>query len=118
MVSFAILGIILLGGIVVNNGIILIDYINLLRRQSHSLVDATILAGKTRLKPILITAFASAFAAFPLAAAKGENAIQAPLAITTIGGILVSTFLTLVVIPAIYVGVIEMAGAFKGSTKA
>lgn len=109
----AILGIILLGGIVVNNGIILIDYINQLRAGGMPLEEATITAGKTRLKPILMTAFSSAFGAFPLALSKGEDAIQAPLGVTAIGGILIATFLTLVVIPAIYIGAEQIAEKFR-----
>ncbi|OIO39266.1 MAG: hypothetical protein AUJ72_01075 [Candidatus Omnitrophica bacterium CG1_02_46_14] len=109
----AILGIILLGGIVVNNGIILIDFINQLRANGISIYDATIQAGKTRLRPILMTAFSSAFGALPLAMAKGEDALQAPLGVTAVGGILIATFLTLVVVPAIYVGSSEIAERFK-----
>ncbi len=111
----AILGMILLGGIVVNNGIILIDYINQLRSQGIPLLEATIQAGKTRLRPILMTAFSSAFGALPLALAKGEDALQAPLGVTAVGGILIATFLTLVVVPAIYVGSSEIAERFKRS---
>ena len=112
----AILGMILLGGIVVNNGIILIDFINQLRAKGMSLHESTLVAGKTRLRPILMTAFSSAFGALPLALAKGENSLQAPLGITAIGGILIATFLTLVVIPAIYVGSEEIAGKFRKKT--
>ena len=99
-----ILGIILLGGIAVNNGIVLIDYINQLRSQGIPLVEATIQAGKTRLRPILMTAFSTALGLVPLALGIGEGAkLQAPMAVTVMGGILVATFLTLVVIPAIYI---------------
>ncbi|MBI2095506.1 MAG: efflux RND transporter permease subunit [Candidatus Omnitrophica bacterium] len=108
-----ILGIILLGGIVVNNGIILIDTINQLRGQGVGLEDAVMQAGKSRLRPILMTAFSSAAGAVPLAFATGEGAIQAPLGVTAIGGILVATFLTLVVIPAIYLGVEKLATSLR-----
>ncbi len=105
-----ILGIILLGGIVVNNGIILIDFVNQLRGQGNSLRAAAIQAGKTRLRPILMTAFSSAIGLLPLALGIGEGAeLQAPMAIAVMGGILVATFLTLVVIPAIYIGTEEIA---------
>ena len=99
-----ILGIILLGGIAVNNGIVLIDYVNQLRSQGMPLVEATIQGGKTRLRPILMTAFSTALGLVPLALGIGEGAkLQAPMAVTVMGGILVATFLTLVVIPAVYI---------------
>jgi HAE1 family hydrophobic/amphiphilic exporter-1 len=109
-----ILGIILLGGIVVNNGIILIDYINQLRADGMSLKDAAIKAGKTRLRPILMTAFSSAIGLVPLALGIGEGSeLQAPMAIVTMGGILVATFLTLVVTPALYIGTEEISASFR-----
>ncbi len=105
-----ILGVILLAGVVVNNGIILIDYINQLRRGGMGLREATIQAGKTRLRPILMTAFSSAIGLLPLALGIGEGAeLQAPMAIAVMGGILVASFLTLVVTPALYIGTEEIA---------
>jgi len=105
-----ILGVILLAGIVVNNGIILIDYINQLRARGMPLREATIQAGKTRLRPILMTAFSSAIGLAPLALGIGEGAeLQAPMAVAVMGGILVATFLTLVVTPALYIGTEEIA---------
>ncbi len=113
-----ILGVILLGGVVVNNGIILIDFINGLRREGHSVRDAAIMAGKVRLRPILMTAFSSAIGLLPLALGLGEGAeLQAPMAKVTMGGILVATFLTLVVIPSIYIGTEEIADKFRGPKK-
>ncbi|MCG3177317.1 MAG: Cobalt-zinc-cadmium resistance protein CzcA [Candidatus Omnitrophica bacterium] len=105
-----ILGIILLGGIVVNNGIILIDYLNQLRAQGMPLREAAMQAGRVRLRPILMTAFSSAIGLLPLALGIGEGAeLQAPMAVAVMGGILMATFLTLVVIPSIYIGTEEMA---------
>ncbi len=105
-----ILGIILLGGIVVNNGIILIDFINQLRAQGVELEEAVIQAGKTRLRPILMTAFSSAIGLVPLALGIGEGAeLQAPMAVTVMGGILIATFLTLVVTPSLYLGTEQIA---------
>ncbi len=105
-----ILGIILLAGIVVNNGIILIDYINQLRTRGVAIKEAAIQAGKTRLRPILMTAFSSAIGLTPLALGVGEGAeLQAPMAVAVMGGILVATFLTLVVTPALYIGTEELA---------
>ncbi len=109
-----ILGIILLGGIVVNNGIILVDFLNRLRREGMSLEEAAITAGKTRLRPILMTAFSSAIGLVPLAMGIGEGAeLQAPMAVTVMGGILVATFLTLVVTPALYIGTEEIGRRFR-----
>ena len=95
----AILGIIMLGGIVVNNGIVLIDYINALIKKGKKTFDAVIEASNTRLRPILMTALTTIVGLFPLAIAGG---IMSPLAITVMGGLLVSTFLTLVVVPSLY----------------
>ena len=113
-----ILGIILLGGIVVSNGIILIDFINQLRGEGVPIREAVITAGKIRLRPILMTAFSSAVGLVPLALGIGEGAqLQAPMARSVMGGILVATFLTLVVVPAIYIGTEELGAHFKKSKK-
>jgi len=99
----AILGIIMLGGIVVNNGIVLIDYINVLTRKGLKTAEAVVEAAKTRLRPILMTTLTTVLGLFPLALGLGEGAeLRAPLAITVMGGLLVSTFLTLVVVPSAY----------------
>jgi HAE1 family hydrophobic/amphiphilic exporter-1 len=110
-----ILGVILLAGVVVNNGIILIDFINTLRKEGASIVDAATKAGKTRLRPIFMTAFSSAVGVLPLAlgAGKGQgDALQAPMAKALMGGILIATFLSLVVVPSIYVGTEQFAEKF------
>jgi len=102
----ALLGIIMLGGIVVNNGIVLIDYINLLIAKGTKLYDAILIASKTRLRPIMMTALTTILGLIPMAIATGEGSeLRAPLAITVMGGLLVATFLTLVVIPALYLSV-------------
>jgi len=99
----ALLGIIMLGGIVVNNGIVLIDYLNFLRSKGKSVREATIEASKLRLRPILMTALTTILGLFPMALAIGEGAeLRSPLAISVIGGLLVATFLTLWVVPALY----------------
>ncbi|MFH0839717.1 MAG: efflux RND transporter permease subunit [Candidatus Omnitrophota bacterium] len=99
----SILGFIILGGIVVNNGIVLIDYINVLRGEGKNLYDSVIEASATRLRPILMTALTTVLGLVPLALGLGEGAeLQSPLAVTVMGGLLVSTFLTLIVIPTIY----------------
>ena len=97
------LGIIMLAGIVVNNGIVLIDYINVLRAKGMEVYDAVIEASKARLRPILMTAMTTVLGLLPMAIAKGEGAeLRSPLAISVMGGLFVTTFLSLLVIPAIY----------------
>lgn len=99
----AYIGLIMLAGIVVNNAIVLIDYILTLRKDGESRNDAILKAGPVRLRPVLMTALTSIFGLIPLAIAKGEGSeIEAPLAIAVISGLLLSTILTLVFIPIIY----------------
>ena len=100
------MGFIILLGVVVNNGIILIDYTNILRKQGHRKSRALITAGLSRVRPILITAGTTIVALFPLAMGQDEyvGAIGAPFAITVIGGLSLSTLLTLVFIPTLYYG--------------
>ena len=101
----ALVGVLMLIGIVVNNGIVLVDFANFLRRdEGMKLVPATILAGRTRLKPILMTASTTILALLPLSLGGSSSAaIWAPMARTVIGGMLVATPLTLVVVPILYV---------------
>ncbi len=109
-----ILGIILLAGVVVNNGIILVDYINQLRNEGMDVREAAIKAGKTRLRPIFMTAFSSAIGVAPLALGIGQgDALQAPMARALMGGILLATFLSLVVVPSLYIGTAEIAERFR-----
>ncbi len=97
------IGLIMLAGIVVNNAIILIDKINQLRASGMEKVAATIEAGSNRLRPILMTTLTTVLGLLPLAIGMGEGAeMRAPMAITVIGGLLVSTLLTLLVIPSVY----------------
>ena len=98
------IGCIMLGGIVVNNAILLVDHINLLRRRDGLPVrDAIEEAGRRRLRPILMTAMTTILAMTPLALGLGEGGeAQAPMARAIIGGLLSSTFITLLVIPAMY----------------
>ncbi len=99
-------GFIILVGIVVNNGILLIDYTNILRRRGYGLHRALVTAGISRLRPILITAITTIVAMLPLALGNAEyvSAIGAPFAITVMGGLASSTLLTLVVVPVFYLG--------------
>lgn len=99
----AILGVIVLGGIVVNNAIVLVDYINTLLNSGRGVYDAVVEAAATRLRPILMTTLTTVLGLLPLALGLGEGGeLISPLAITVMGGLLVSTFLTLVVIPSVY----------------
>ncbi len=100
------IGFIILIGIVVNNGIILIDYTNILRGRGYRKDRALIVAGMSRIRPILITAIVTIVAMLPLAMGDNEyvGAIGAPFAITVIGGLAMSTLLTLVFIPTFYFG--------------
>ena len=98
------IGLIMLAGIVVNNAIVLIDYINQLRRRDGmAKLEAVLRAGTLRFRPIMMTTSTTVLALLPMALGLGEGAeIRAPMAITVIGGLLVSTVLTLVVIPVMY----------------
>lgn len=99
----AFIGIIMLAGIVVNNSIVLVDYINILRRSGVDRYEAIIEAGKSRLRPILMTTLTTVLAMIPLGLALGEGAeMQQPLAITIIFGLSISTIFTLLLIPVIY----------------
>jgi HAE1 family hydrophobic/amphiphilic exporter-1 len=98
------IGCIMLGGIVVNNAILLVDYTNLLRRRDDMpLFKAIEEAGRRRLRPILMTATTTILALVPLALGLGEGGeAQAPMARAVIGGLASSTFITLVVVPVVY----------------
>lgn len=97
------IGAIMLAGIVVNNGIVLIDYINRLRRSGKEKLDALREAGRVRLRPIIMTTLTTVLGLLPMALGLGEGAeIRAPMALTVIGGLLGATVLTLLVIPALY----------------
>lgn len=97
------IGLILLAGIVVNNAIVLIDLINQIREKGTDKLDAIMEGGKSRLRPILMTTLTTTLGLLPLAIGLGDGAeLRAPMGITVIGGLLVSTLLTLVVIPVMY----------------
>lgn len=99
----SIMGLIILVGVVVNNGIVLIDYIRILREEGYTIHDAIVEAGKTRLRPIFMTAMTTILGLLTLSLGYGEGAeLLQPMAITAIGGLLYGTILTLVVVPTIY----------------
>lgn len=99
-------GFLILLGVVVNNGIILIDYSNILRKQGYRRNRALMTAGLSRIRPILITSITTIVAMFPLAMGDSEyaGAIGAPFAITVIGGLTFSALLTLILIPTVCMG--------------
>ncbi|MGM0627173.1 MAG: efflux RND transporter permease subunit, partial [Candidatus Fermentibacterota bacterium] len=100
----SLVGVLMLAGIVVNNGIVMVDYANQLRRRGQELEEAIVEASTVRMRPILMTAFTTMLAMFPLALEIGEGAeAWSPMAISVIGGLFMATMLTLVVEPCIYV---------------
>ena len=97
------LGVILLVGIVVKNGIVLVDYINLMRDRGYELNKAITLSGQSRLRPVLMTAFTTILGMVPMALSQSEGSeMWHPMGIVVIGGLLVSTIVTLLVVPVLY----------------
>lgn len=97
------LGVIMLVGIVVKNGIVLVDYINLMRDRGYELNEAIALSGESRLRPVLMTAFTTILGMVPMALSTGEGSeMWVPMGIVVIGGLLVSTIVTLIVVPVLY----------------
>ncbi|HOI50534.1 MAG TPA: efflux RND transporter permease subunit, partial [Prolixibacteraceae bacterium] len=99
----AALGAVLLVGIVVKNGIVLIDFTNLMRDRGFELYEAIALSGKSRLRPVLMTAMTTILGMLPLALSQGEGSeIWRPMGITVIGGLVFSTIVTMVIVPVMY----------------
>lgn len=97
------LGMILLVGIVVKNGIVLVDYINLMRDRGYELNEAIALSGESRLRPVLMTAITAILGMVPMALSTAEGSeIWIPLGIVVIGGLLFATVVTLVIVPVLY----------------
>lgn len=97
------IGFVMLAGVIVNNGIVLVDYINQLRREGMDKKEAIVTAGKTRLRPILMTALTTILAMSTMAMGLGSGSeMMQPMAIVTEGGMLYGTLLTLIVVPCIY----------------
>ena len=94
---------IMLIGVVVNNAIVLVDYTNIVRARGLSLLEAVKQAGRHRLRPVLMTSFSTIFGMLPLALSRGQGSeMWQPFGITAIGGLLVSTFVTLILVPVVY----------------
>lgn len=99
----AFLGIIMLVGIVVNNAIVLLDYVGLLRARGMRLRESLLEAGERRLRPILMTMLAAFFGMLPMALSRGQGAeMWRPLAVSVMGGLTLSTFITLILVPVVY----------------
>ncbi|MDY7037630.1 MAG: efflux RND transporter permease subunit, partial [Thermodesulfobacteriota bacterium] len=97
------MGVVMLMGIVVNNAIVLLDYIHLLQRRGEPLFEAVTHAGRNRLRPVLMTTMTTFFALLPMAISEKVGAeAWNPLGITMIGGLSVSTLVTLILIPTVY----------------
>lgn len=111
------LGIIMLIGIVVKNGIVLVDYINLMRDRGYELNEAIAVSGASRLRPVLMTAFTTLLGMLPMALSNGDGSeMWHPMGIVVIGGLLVSTFITLLVVPVVY-AIISRQGERDKETK-
>lgn len=101
--TISMVGGVMLIGIVVKNAIVLVDYINLMRDRGHELKEAIILSGKSRLRPVLMTSLTTILGMLPLALSTGDGSeIWSPMGIAVIGGLIFSTFITLILIPVVY----------------
>jgi HAE1 family hydrophobic/amphiphilic exporter-1 len=99
----ALIGAIMLVGIVTKNGIVMVDYMNLLVERGSTVADAVIAGGKSRLRPVLMTSLTTILGMVPMAMGIGEGSeTWQPMGIAVVGGLLVSTFLTLFIVPALY----------------
>lgn len=108
------IGLMMLVGIVVTNAIVLLELVQQLRQRGTVAYDALVQGGRTRLRPIWMTALTAVLALMPLALSQESGAIIASeLAITVIGGLLVSTFLTLLVVPVVYSLFDDLGGMFR-----
>ncbi|RMG44435.1 MAG: efflux RND transporter permease subunit [Acidobacteria bacterium] len=108
------LGMIMLAGIVVNNAIVLVDYVNRLRRRGLSVEDALVEGGRVRLRPILMTTATTVLGLLPMSLGLGDGAeIRTPMALTVIAGLLSSTLLTLIVLPTLYSGAERVAARIR-----
>ncbi|MFC2104176.1 efflux RND transporter permease subunit [Bacteroidota bacterium] len=97
------IGVIMLMGIAVNNGIVLVDYTNLLRKRGYKIKEAVLESGRSRMRPVLMTSFTTILGMLPMALSKGMGReMYSPLGVTIIGGLLVSTIITLILVPTIY----------------
>jgi HAE1 family hydrophobic/amphiphilic exporter-1 len=114
----SLIGMLMLIGIVVTNAIVLLDLVEQYRQRGMSTYDALVQGGRTRLRPILMTAIATIVALVPLAlSVGGESFLTADLAIVVMGGLFTSTFLTLLIVPVVYSLVNDVRERFKRPSK-
>jgi HAE1 family hydrophobic/amphiphilic exporter-1 len=100
---FTLVGVVMLIGIVVNNGILLVDYTNLLRGRGMGLMEACIQGGASRFRPVIMTAGATILGAVPMAFFEsGSSSMTQPIGLAVIGGLTSATFITLLLIPVVY----------------
>jgi HAE1 family hydrophobic/amphiphilic exporter-1 len=112
------IGLIMLAGIVVNNAIVLVDYIQQLRDRGQSLDDAIVSACQIRLRPVLITTLTTVLGLLPMALGIGEGAeLRTPMAVTVIAGLVSSTLLTLVVVPVLFRVVMQPGAVDTSNTE-
>ena len=110
----SLIGLIMLMGLVTKNAILLVDFAKTLRSRGMNRTEAIVTAGRTRLRPIMMTSLAMIFGMVPLALALGPGAeMRAPMARAVIGGLITSTFLTLIVVPVVY-SVLDDLSAWVG----
>jgi HAE1 family hydrophobic/amphiphilic exporter-1 len=111
---FAMIGLIMLMGLVTKNAILLVDYANELRRRGQAVLEALENAGATRLRPILMTTAAMVLGMTPVAIGHGDGGeVRAPMGAAVIGGLLTSTLLTLIVVPVVYT-LVDAVSRFVG----
>jgi HAE1 family hydrophobic/amphiphilic exporter-1 len=105
----------MLMGVVMKNGILLVDYINTLRGRGRELYAAVLEAGPVRLRPVLMTAVSTILGMLPVALGRGDGSEwRSPMGVIAIGGLATSTFLTLLVVPVFYTFVAELQDAVAG----
>jgi HAE1 family hydrophobic/amphiphilic exporter-1 len=115
----SLIGVVILVGIVVNDAIVKVDFINQARRDGMALRDAILEAGRVRLRPIVMTTVTTVLGLSPMALGIGRGAdLRAPLAIAVIGGLTVATVLTLVVVPVVYASAEEFRERLFGGGRA
>jgi multidrug efflux pump len=115
---FSRIGLIMLFGLVTKNAILIVEFANQLRTQGRSVVQAVTEASVIRLRPILMTSFSTVFGILPIAIGLGAGAeSRRPLGIAVVGGVLFSTFLTLLVVPVVYSLLARFTSAERGGAE-
>jgi len=99
----ALIGVLMLMGIVVKNGIVLIDYTILCRERGQSIINAAVTAGKSRLRPVIMTSLTTVLGMIPMATGTGEGSeMWRPMGMTVAWGLSISTLITLIIVPVVY----------------